>query len=100
MFTSWFIKPLVQANTFLPFSLFELLINELILHKTNDECISLTWLNTVKRNGVLADKPITYEVIILYYKPHQSQVRKVDVKLKGFVEYWVKTCRDTEKKFI
>lgn len=100
MFTSWFIKPLVQANTFLPFSLFELLINEVILHKTNDECISLTWLNTVKRNGVLADKPITYEVIILHYKPHQSQVRKVDVKLKGFVEYWVKTCRDTEKKFI
>lgn len=30
----------------------------------------VTWLNTVERDSILSDKPITNEVIILYNEPH------------------------------
>lgn len=59
----------------------------------NNPHILVTWLDTVERNSVLSDEPITNEVIILYNEPHQSQIREIDVKLEGFVKDWVITWR-------
>lgn len=54
----------------------------------------LTLLHALERDGVLSDKVIMRRsVIVLHQKPHQSQIRYINQKLKPCIPHRIETYK-------